>query len=94
MPGPQQYPAKGSVIDLKLVVNPPGKDVNRPAISVVGGIADKLIVEADVRRVGNSVTVIGLKDLLQPRMRQLAVAYHDAHAAGVEIGLVSLWKCR
>jgi hypothetical protein len=60
---------------------PHAKNVYRPAVGIVGGIADELIVEADVHRGGKSVFVIGLDDLLQPVMRQFAVAYDDAQAA-------------
>jgi hypothetical protein len=36
--------------DLKLPMEAPGKDIHRPAVSVVGRVADVLIVEADFRR--------------------------------------------
>jgi hypothetical protein len=63
----------------------PGKNVHRPAVGVVSGVGDELIVEADFRGGGNSVAVIGLDDLLQPGMWQLAVADDNPQAAGVEI---------
>jgi len=69
-------------------MKPHAKNVYRPAVGIVGGIADELIVEADFNRGAKSVAVIGLDDLLQPVMRQFAVAYDDAQAAGVEIGRV------
>jgi len=40
----------GNVVDLELPVKPPGKDIYRPPVGVVGGVGDELIVEADFRR--------------------------------------------
>jgi len=62
--------ARHNVVDLKLRVKPPGKNIHRPTVGVVGGIGDELIVEADFCRGGKSVAVIGLDDLLVPGMRQ------------------------
>src|SRR6516225_9931664 len=69
-------------------MEPQAKNVYRPAVGIVGGIADGLIVEADLNRGAKSVFVIGLDDLLRPVMGQFAIAYDDAQAAGVEIGRV------
>jgi hypothetical protein len=46
---------RGSVIDLKVEMKPPAKNIYRPALGIVGGIADELIVEADINRGGKSV---------------------------------------
>ena len=67
-------------------MKPPGKNVYWAAIGVVSRIGDELIVEADFCRGGKSVAVIGLDDLLQPGMWQLAVADDNPQASGVEIG--------
>ena len=64
----------------ELRVEPPGENRHRPAIGVVGRVGDELIVEADLGRCGQSVAVIGLDDLLEPGMRQRAVADQDAQA--------------
>jgi len=76
--------------DSECGVKPPGKNVHRPAVGVVSGVGDELIVEADFRRGGNRVAVVSLDDLLQPGMRQLAVAHDDAQAAGIEIRYVGV----
>ena len=69
-------------------MNPPGNKIYRPAVGIVGGIVDELIIEAELRRGGESVAVIGLYDLLQTGVRQLSVADKDAQASGVEKRLV------
>ena len=51
----------------ELRVKPPGENRHRPAIGVVGRIGDELIIEAQLRRRGQSVAVIGLDDLLDAR---------------------------
>ena len=69
-------------------------DRHRAAVAVVGGVVHVLIVQAEVRGLGQRQVVIGLENRLRPRMRQLAVADQDAGPAGVEVGFVSAWKCR
>ena len=40
------------IIDLKLPVNPPAKDIHRPAVGIVAAVGNELIVEGEVRRGG------------------------------------------
>jgi len=46
------------VIDLKVEMKPPAKNVYRLALGIVSGIADELIVEADIHIGDKSVFVI------------------------------------
>src|SRR5208283_5629590 len=69
-------------------VKPPGKDINRPAVGVVAGVDDELIVEGDFRRGGQSVAVIGFDDLLGTGMREHSVTDEDAEASRIEKRLV------
>src|SRR6516164_5355509 len=63
---------------LKLPVNPPGKNIRRPAVGVVGGIVDELVVRGQSRRGSERIAVIGLDDLFGRWMRQHPVAYQYA----------------
>ena len=74
---------------LKLRVDAGGADGGRPAIAVIGGVLDVLVVEADVHGLSQGPVVIGLDDALGARMGQAAVADEDAGSAGVQIALVS-----
>ena len=68
---------------LKLRVQSYRECVHRPAVSVVGRVVEKLIVEAQPRRGCKSITVVRLKDLLEPRIWQLPVADQDSEPACV-----------
>jgi hypothetical protein len=48
----------------KLGVKPRGKNVDRPAVGVIGGIGDELVIEGKARPLVKAVGVIHLKDLL------------------------------
>ena|SRR6516165_9075724 len=72
--------------DLKLPVEPPGKDIHWPAVGVVGGVSDVLIVKADFRRWGDGVAVVRLDDLFERGMRQLPVADDNTQTSCIEIG--------
>ena len=65
-----------------------GEDIRRPAIGVVSGVDDELIVEGKPRRGSEGVTVIGLDDLLKAGIRQLSVADDDTQSSGIQKGLV------
>ena len=54
---------------LKLPVNPSAKDIYRPAIGVVGGVGDELIVKGEVCRGGEPVAIIRFENLLEAGMR-------------------------
>ena len=75
-------------VDLKLRVKPPGENIHRPAVSVVGRIDDKLIIDGHARRGSQGIAVIGFDDLLEPRMRQLPVADKDTQSSVVQKRLV------
>ena len=77
-----RLPGPGMV--LKLPMHSRGEGVHRAAVGIVGGIADKLIVQAEPRRGGQRIAVIGLEDLLQARIGQLPVADQNADAAGIQ----------
>jgi hypothetical protein len=51
--------------DLILQVKPYGKDVHWPTVGVVPGIDHELIVGGETYRIGECVTVIGLKNFLR-----------------------------
>jgi len=72
----------------KLRMQPDRNDRHWPAVTVVGGVVDELIVERDVPQRRHGVAIIGLDDLFEARVRQDAVADNDPQAAGVEIGLM------
>ena len=69
-------------------MKPPGENIYRAAIGVVGRVDDELIVDSNPRRGGKRVAVIRLDDLLEAGMRQLPVADEDAQSAGIEKGLM------
>src|ERR1700730_1514127 len=73
---------------LKLPVKAAGKDIHQSAVCVVGRVGDELVVDADTRRSGERVAVIGLDDLFEPGMRKLPVADKNAQPSGVEELLV------
>lgn len=61
----------------KLPMNPAGKYIHRPAVRVVGGVVDKLIIEAQFGRGSQRIAVIGFQDFFQAGMRQYSIAYQD-----------------
>src|SRR3984893_7832133 len=72
-------PARGS----KLGSQPRADNRDRPAVAVVAGVGDELIIEG--RAPGkNRKAVIHFEDLLRARVRQTTIADQDAEAAGVE----------
>ena len=64
------------------------KDIDRPAIGIVGGVGNELIVEGEVRRGGWRVVIIGFKSLLEPRMWQLSIADKDAQLVPRSMNLI------
>ena len=65
-------------------MDPSGKHIRRPAVGVVGGVVDKLVVGGQPCRGSERIAVIGLDDLLGSRMRQHAVAYQNAQTSIIE----------
>jgi hypothetical protein len=59
----------------------------RSSISVIGGIGDELIIQAELPGIDRE-TVIDLQDFLGTRMREHSVSYQGAKSAGSEISLV------
>jgi hypothetical protein len=54
-------------IDLKRQVKAPGKSIYRPAVGIVAGVGDELIIERE--RGGRDVAAIRLENLLEPGIR-------------------------
>src|SRR6266705_287391 len=66
---------------LKFGVQPRGQDRDRPAVGVVGGVSDELIVEREIEIFANVVGIIGLEDLFLTVVEP-SVADNDAEPAG------------
>ena len=62
----------------ELPVDASGKSVHGSAVGVVGRVGDELIIEAKAGRLRSRVAIIGLEDVFESRMRQLAIADEDA----------------
>src|SRR6516225_9244792 len=88
MPGPalaipEDPEGPCGVFSLELAVQPAREDRDRPAIGVVGGVADKLIVGGEGDALHDRIGVVGFKNLLGTII-ELAVADQQAEAAGGE----------
>jgi hypothetical protein len=59
-------------------VKPPGEQIHRPAIGVVGRVIDELIIGAELDRSGDGVAVIGFDDLLPSRIWQMPLTSLEA----------------
>ena len=62
------------------------KYVHWPAVCVVAGISDELIVERDFRQFREGIAIVSIDNLFEPVIRQCAVPNQDAQAASGEIG--------
>src|SRR5215210_3562571 len=68
----------------ELRVKPTGENRNWPAIGIVSGVIDELIVEGQCRPFAEAIRIIGLNDLLSPII-ELAVANQNTEATGRKI---------
>jgi hypothetical protein len=72
------------LLALELPVHAGRNRIDGPALDVVAGVIDILIVQRQARRSGERVAVLGLDDLLQARLGELPIADQNAEAARTE----------
>src|SRR5882672_1503099 len=66
-------------------MNPYTQNRNRPAVAIVGGIVDPLIIQGQRQPVRHGGAVIGFQDFLGPVMGKPLVADEDAKSARREV---------
>src|SRR5579871_369544 len=71
------------VFSLEFAVQPAREDRDRPAIGVVGGVVDELIIGGEGHALADRIGVIGFENLLRTIV-QLAITDQQAEAAGGE----------
>src|SRR5271167_1568395 len=76
------YAGRGS---LELRVQPHCNHRYRPAITVIGGMIDPLIVQTKIGEFQHCGGIVGFDDLFRAGVRQAAIADENAQAAGVQI---------
>jgi len=65
-------------------VQPDSQHGDRPAVGVVRRVGNELIIRRDVGIGEGREAIVRLENILEPRVRQDAVADQDPQAAGVE----------
>src|SRR6516164_7044978 len=71
-------------LELELPMHAASENIHRPAIGIVGRIAEELVVESEAGRGRHRIAVIGLENPFRAVVGQLPVTDQDTKTTGIE----------